>query len=203
MRTAILILAASVAAATAPGGESPIPTAPPAERYARMSQHSPFALATAAAPVAPPQASFATNWFVTGIGRLNNIDFVSIQARDLSTQFSLIGHEPNRQNEVSLVEVQWSEFIGKSTVTLRKGSEVARLEFNEAVVRGPSVTGAAAGGVGAGAKPAGGTPGARPAVAAGGAPGTRSTAVTSPTAQAPGEVNLIIHRRVTPLSTPR
>ncbi len=114
-----------------------MPAALPADRYAAMGEKSPFALATPAAPVITPQASFAANWFVSGIARVGDTDFVSIKARDLSTQFSLFGHEPNTANGVSVASVDWSETVGKSTVILQKGTETAKLEFNEADLRGP------------------------------------------------------------------
>src|SRR6187402_4001146 len=79
------------------GAENPVPSPLPKDRYSTMKDSSPFALASPAAPVEAPQASFAANWFVSGIGRLNDEDYVTIKARDLSAQFSLFGHEPNAQ----------------------------------------------------------------------------------------------------------
>ncbi len=101
-----------------------------------MITHSPFALTTATAPT-QTQPSFAADWFVSGIARLNDEDFVSIKSRDLSTQFSLIGRAENRQYGVALASVNWSDAVGKTTVILSKGTETARLEFNEADVRNP------------------------------------------------------------------
>lgn len=121
--------------------ENPIPEPWTAERYAAISRQSPFALATPAAPVSAPQASFAANWYVEGIARIGEADFVTIKSRDLSTQFSLFGHEPDPRSGVVLSGVDWSETVGKSTVTVRKGNEVARLEFNEATLRSPAPPG--------------------------------------------------------------
>jgi hypothetical protein len=118
--------------------ESPIPHAWPAARYEAMKQQSPFALATPVEPAAEPKASFASNWFVSGIGRMDGEDFVTIKARDLSTQFSLYGHDANSENGVMLASIEWSDKIGKSTVVIKKGTETAKLEFNEAEIRGPA-----------------------------------------------------------------
>lgn len=111
--------------------EGAIPTAYPPDRYSAMVEQSPFALAT---PVAPPPAApergFAADWYVTGLGRYEDKDFVSIKSRDLATSFSLYGNEES--NGVTLVGVEWSNERGKSTVTVRKGTETARLEFNQA-----------------------------------------------------------------------
>jgi hypothetical protein len=96
--------------------------------------HSPFAVATAETPPPAPTASFAANWFVSGIARVGDEDFVTIKSRDLSTQFSLFGTKDTRDG-VALASVTWSEAVGKSTVILRKGTETAKLEFNEAEMK--------------------------------------------------------------------
>jgi hypothetical protein len=132
-----LFLLANAGAALA--GEPAAPVALPSERYAAMRNHSPFAIATAG-PVVDSRASFAANWFVTSVARLGNDEFVTIKARDQSTQFSLFGREANPQNGIVLASINWSEAVGKSTVVLRKGTETAQLEFNEAEIRKPSVT---------------------------------------------------------------
>ena len=137
MKTHSIFLAAVLFASRVVSAENPIPTSLPADRYAAMSDKSPFALATAVVPAATPQASFAANWFVSGVGRIGDSDFVTVKARDLSSQFSLFGHEPNPGNGVTLASVNWSETVGKSTVILQKGTETAKLEFNEADLRGP------------------------------------------------------------------
>ena len=113
-------------------GESPVPEPWPRARYAAMTVHSPFARTTAVPPAAAAN-SFAGNWFISGIGRINGEDFVSIKARDLSTQFSLYGREA--RDGVALASINWSDAVGRSTVILRKGTETAKLEFNEAEVR--------------------------------------------------------------------
>jgi len=141
MKTSRTFLLLLVTASGAVGGDDPVPTALPKERYGTMSARSPFALTTAAAPV-QTQGSFAANWFVSGIARLNDEDFVSIKARDLSAQFSLFGRETHPQNGVALASVNWSDAIGKSTVILRRGTETAKLEFNEAELRQPATTAA-------------------------------------------------------------
>lgn len=131
------------------------PVAPaqlPASRYTAMAEKSPFALATAAAPPAEPQASFAANWYITGIGRVGDTDFVSVKSRDAAMQFSLFGSEPHPQTGVSVASVNWSDTIGKSTVILQKGTEMAKLEFNEAELHGPAPGAAAPGNAQGGAK---------------------------------------------------
>jgi hypothetical protein len=132
-----LFVSASLVGILQAKDESPIPHSRPASRYAAMKQQSPFALATPVEPTAPPQASFAANWFVSGIARLGDVDYVTIKARDLSSEFSLYGHDANSQNGVALASIEWSDKIGKSAVIIKKGTETAKLEFNEAEMNGP------------------------------------------------------------------
>ena len=104
------------------------------------------------------------------IARLGDTDFVTIKSRDASQQFSLFGSEP--QNGVSVASVQWSETVGKSTVILKKGTETAKLEFNEAELRGPAQGAAPPAGA------AGGQPG-RPQIGTM-PPGANNAARTTP-----------------------
>jgi len=187
-------------ASVAQAGGGPVPASLPDERYAQMSAHSPFALATPAAPVQQAGPSFAANWFVSGIGRLNGQDYVTIKARDLSTQFSLYGSE--EKDGVVLASIEWSEVVGKSAVILRKGSETARVVFNEAELKGtPQSSG--------GARQAIST--ASPKTAPGGV--SPPTVATGAAKTAPGAANppatpiqprpLEIRRRQVPIPAPR
>jgi hypothetical protein len=135
--------------------ENPVPESVPAARYAALLEHSPFAVATAVAETPTSQPTFAANWFVSGAARIGAQNFVTIQSRDLGHQFSLFDGEV--VEDVSLVEVNWSDEVGKSTVILRKGAETAKLEFNEAQIRGQGATPVAAA---APASPASKLPGA-------------------------------------------
>lgn len=172
-----------------------MPTAFDKSRYESLRTKSPFAVATAVTTPAP-QASFAANWFITGVARIGDNNFVAIKSRDLVTQFSLYGDEP--ANGVALASVNWSDSIGKSTVILRKGTETAQLEFNEAQLRAaPSATATT------NPPPAGGNPAGTNATAPVPHPlGTNmAPANSAPPAQngAPG----VPRRRVLPIPVPR
>jgi hypothetical protein len=151
-----LFLLAILAAGHAPAAEAPgaIPALFPPERYEAMIARSPFALATPPAAVAaPPDKSFADGWYVSGIARLDGTDFVTIKSRDQAVQFSLFGNEPS--NGVTLERVEWSPAIGRSTVTINKDGQAARLEFNQAEITAPTAAAPA---------PAQMNPGVRPQV---------------------------------------
>jgi hypothetical protein len=143
----LLLLATLAVAGRAAAVESAIPDPFPAERYTAMLEKSPFALATPPAPPpAAPVKGFASDWYVSGLGQYEEKDFVSIKSRDLATSFSLYGTE--EANGVTLVGVEWSNERGKSTVTIKKDSEIARLEFNQADVLPPAAPMPGAPGVG-------------------------------------------------------
>ena len=112
--------------------ESVVPTAFPADRYAAITEKSPFALATPPAmPPPPPQASFAANWFLTAVARNEQgQDFVTVKAQDGSVHFSLTSGEPN-ENGIALASVDWSDQFRKSTASIKKGTETAKLIFSQ------------------------------------------------------------------------
>ena len=122
-----------------------MPAAFPADRYEKMAEKSPFALATPAVPVVAAQASFAANWFLTAVGRdAQGQDFITIKAQDGSAHFSLSGNEANPETGVSLASVNWSDTFRESTAIIKKGAETAKLVFSkeEAVMPAPQPNGA-------------------------------------------------------------
>lgn len=139
MKTKLLLIACASAAWPAAGAlekTEAIPSAFPPERYEALIAKSPFALATPVAAPPPPQdKGFAEGWYVSGLAQLDGKDFVTIKARDLSTQFQLFGDTPS--NGVKLQKVEWSSAIGRSTVTIEKDGQAAKLEFNQAELQAP------------------------------------------------------------------
>lgn len=161
----ILVTAALAARALADSVEPVIPEAFPAERYEALIARSPFALAT---PVAPPPVepdkSFADGWFIGSVARFEGKDFVTVKARDLSTTFTLFGEEPT--NGVVLKKVDWSSAIGRSTATIEKDGQIAKLEFNQAELQSAAAPVPMPGGAPRPGGPVGKTPsaGVRPSV---------------------------------------
>lgn len=130
----LLALAASPALAL----ENAVPAPFPTDRYEKMAEQKGekalFALATpTVAPVAT-QAGFATNWYLTAVGRdPQGQEFVTIKAQDGSVHFSLSGGEANPETGVSLVNITWSDGWRKSTAILKKGAELSQpVPFNPA-----------------------------------------------------------------------
>jgi hypothetical protein len=170
--------------------EDAIPTPLQKERYASLLGHSPFAVATATGAPPAVQASFATNWYVSGVARIGEDYFVSIKSRDLSSEFSLFGAEA--VDGVMLASVNWSDEVGQSTVILRKGTETARLEFNEEQMRAPPA--------GAAANP---TPTGTATASGPRLPGVNVAAVSASAAPAGLSAAAPSHRHIMPIPTRR
>ena len=143
MKTRLLFLAAGLLAGGQIFAVSPtIPQRPPPEDFKKLTEDWPFALATPAAPVAEPVSPWSANLYVSGIGR--NYDngkeevFVAIKKRDGTGGFSLFGNQTNTAEDISVGGIEWSDKIGESKVTLKKGSEFATVKFDEAALQSSS-----------------------------------------------------------------
>jgi hypothetical protein len=136
LRATLLSGLVSLAVVRAIGADVAAPAQLPAGRYAAMREKSPFVLATRDEPTTAAQGTFASNWYVDGMGRLGDDAFVTIKSRDKTVQFTLFGHEAHPEHHVSVASVNWSDTIGQSSVVLQKGTETAKLEFNQALLRG-------------------------------------------------------------------
>lgn len=106
-------------------------------RYQPMMDRSPFAVATAvAAPVAAP--NFAKDLYVANAARSKEGDLVTIASstdkifkKYLTTAAPVDGY--------SITNIEWSEKIGATKVTIAKDGQSATLGFNEALLHpGPS-----------------------------------------------------------------
>ena len=94
--------------------QSVIPERYPADRYQKMNEDSPFALATVAAPVAEPVKDWAADYYLGGIAK-SMVDgkeelFVGIKSKNAQEQFTLFGTEP--RNGISVVGIEWCRRFG-------------------------------------------------------------------------------------------
>jgi len=128
-----------------PAGDQP--AAFSLDRYQGMIDRSPFAVASQGAtpPSAPDAVGFAKDLVLTGVVRLNDGEYVTIASRDQSQRFGLMRGET--YNGITVASVEWSDAIGKTKVTLKRGSEYGVVSFDEAVVNNNGAAGAAPGGV--------------------------------------------------------
>ena len=118
-------------------GAEPAEVAPAplmAARYDTMIKKSPFAPATAAATPPPAAPSFTTNYYISGIARIGDTDFVTVVSRSDQSRFSLAPGESGPE-AITVSKVEWSDDLGKSKVTMKKGGEVGVVEFDQAATQ--------------------------------------------------------------------
>jgi hypothetical protein len=103
------------------------------DRYSKMVDNSPFAIATAvAAPAATPD--FAKDLYVANAARSPDGDLVTIASTSdhnfkkyLTTKGSVDGY--------SVANIEWSERVGATKVTISKDGNFATITFNQALLQ--------------------------------------------------------------------
>jgi hypothetical protein len=103
------------------------------DRYSKMVDNSPFAIATAvAAPAATPD--FAKDLYVANAARSPDGDLVTIASTSdhnfkkyLTTKGSMDGY--------SIANIEWSERVGATKVTISKDGNFATITFNQALLQ--------------------------------------------------------------------
>jgi len=103
------------------------------DRYSKMVENSPFAIATAvAAPAATPD--FAKDLYVANAARSPDGDLVTIASTSdhnfkkyLTTRGSVDGY--------SIANIEWSERVGATKVTISKDGNFATITFNQALLQ--------------------------------------------------------------------
>jgi len=102
------------------------------DRYTPMLNHSPFAVATAVAlPEATPD--FARDLYIANAARSPQADMVTIMSSsDQNFKKYLTTREPI--DGYSIAQIEWSENVGKTKVTISKDGKFATLTFNQALL---------------------------------------------------------------------
>ena len=108
-------------------------------RYDAILNHSPFAVATALAPVATPD--FAKDLFIANAAHSADGDLVTLASstdnnfkKYLNTKVSVDGY--------GIANIEWSERVGETKVTISKDGQFATLSFNQALLSQPLPPGA-------------------------------------------------------------
>jgi hypothetical protein len=102
------------------------------DRYTRMVDQSPFAIATAAAlPEATPD--FAKDLYIANAARSPESDMATIMSSSdrnfkkyLTTREAVDGY--------SIASIEWSEDVGKTKITISKDGQFATLTFNQSLL---------------------------------------------------------------------
>src|SRR5216110_2881909 len=125
----------AIAGATYSQAEDVLPPQYNFDRYSKMMDQSPFAIATAvAAPAATPD--FAKDLYIANAARSQDGDLVTIASTgDHNFKKYLTTKEP--EDGYSISSIEWSDKIGATKVTITKDGQFATLSFNEALLRQP------------------------------------------------------------------
>src|SRR5215813_9847032 len=102
------------------------------ERYSKMVDHSPFAVATeVAAPAATPD--FAKDLYIANAARSPEGDMVTLASTaDHNFKKYLTTREP--VDGYSIANIEWSDKVGATRVTISKDGNFATLTFNQALL---------------------------------------------------------------------
>src|SRR5437762_13268791 len=128
--TLAMILA--IAGATYSQAEDVLPPQYNFDRYSKMVDQSPIAVATAvAAPAATPD--FAKDLYIGNAARSQDGDLVTIASTaDHNFKKYLTTKEP--VDGYSIANIEWSDKVGQTKVTISKDGNFATLTFNQALL---------------------------------------------------------------------
>lgn len=116
-------------------GADDIPQRPNFDRYTNMLQHSPFAVATAVVAPAPTPTIFK-DLYIANAAHTDQADFVTvISASDKNFREYLSTETP--VDGFSISNIQWSEKMGETKVTVTKDGQFATLGFNQSLITSP------------------------------------------------------------------
>src|SRR5205814_6828733 len=112
--------------------DDPLPKRPDFNHYKAMLDRSPFAVATVAVPTATPD--FAKDLFVANAAPSDDGGFVTLaSASDKNFNEYLTTTGPN-QHGWGVNDIQWSDQVGQTKVTITKDGKYATLTFNQALL---------------------------------------------------------------------
>src|SRR5438876_11067773 len=122
----------AMAGATYSQAEEVLPPQYNFDRYSRMVDQSPFAVATAvAAPAATPD--FAKDLYIANAARSQESDMVTIASTsDHNFKKYLTTREP--VDGYGIANIEWSDKVGGTKVTISKDGNFATLTFNQALL---------------------------------------------------------------------
>ena len=133
MKSLLLLLTLPLLCLTnAARAEDDLPAPAKFARYEAMLKRSPFAVATATAP-AGATPDFAKDLYVANAAHSADGDFVTLAS---TTDKNLKEYLNNKEtvNGYSISNIQWSDRVGETKVTVSKDGQFATLTFNEALL---------------------------------------------------------------------
>src|ERR1051326_1248130 len=130
MKYPLSLVILAVAGATYSQAEDVLPPKYNFDRYAKMMDQSPFAVATAvAAPAATPD--FAKDLYIANAAKSQDGDLVTIASTaDHNFKKYLTTKEP--VDGYSIANIEWSDKVGQTKVTISKDASCPTLTLNNA-----------------------------------------------------------------------
>lgn len=134
--SAATLFACSIAAAD----PAVLPENPEFDRYEEMLRQSLFAPVTVV-QVAPPEEKppWSASLFISGVLKIGATQAATVENRDTGERYMLKSGVEGPQG-LSLASIQYSQNVGQSEVTIRRGSEFATLKFDQAQAVEPLVS---------------------------------------------------------------
>src|SRR5215470_9400125 len=122
----------AIAGATYSQAEEVLPPQYNFDRYSKMMDQSPFAIASAvAAPAATPD--FAKDLYIANAARSQDGDMVTLaSSADHNFKKYLTTREP--VDGYSVASIEWSDKVGQTKVTISKDGNFATLTFNQTLL---------------------------------------------------------------------
>jgi hypothetical protein len=132
----------AISGATYSQAEDVLPPQYNFDRYSKMMDQSPFAIASAvAAPAATPD--FAKDLYIANAARSQDGDLVTLASTaDHNFKKYLSTKEP--MDGYGIASIEWSDKVGQTKVTISKDGNFATLTFNQALLSQTSPGGGAA-----------------------------------------------------------
>ena len=128
-----LMFAAALLGVICAQAEDALPPRFTYDRYSKMVDNSPFAIATAvAAPAATPD--FAKDLYVANAARSPDGDLVTI-ASTSDHNFKKYLTAKGSVDGYSIANIEWSERVGATKVTISKDGNFATITFNQALLQ--------------------------------------------------------------------
>lgn len=127
---------AVAAAALSSFAADDIPKAQAFARYEPMLNRSPFAVATAAAAAPAATPNFAKDLYIANAARTPDGDLVTI-ASSTDKNFKKYLTTKGPVEGYSIPNIEWSDRVGATKVTISKDGQFATLTFNQALLSQP------------------------------------------------------------------
>ncbi|HYR23831.1 MAG TPA: hypothetical protein VEP30_13020 [Chthoniobacterales bacterium] len=103
-------------------------------RYKGMLDHSPFAVASAVAPAATPSA--CKDLFIANAAKSADGDMVTVGST-VDKEFKKYLTTKNPVDGYSIANIEWSDKVGETKVTISKDGQFCTLTFNQALLSQP------------------------------------------------------------------